>query len=110
MSVPEWLRAKEINARFRVGGENWQPVTIWLNEGGGKYVTPDDDEEGEFRYIAHGVHPQGGEVLVLHWYEHRGPLQGKTGIDTLWLRLQGEKIKVRGTFFLDQSPDYGEID
>ena len=109
MPVPEWLRAKEITARFRVGEEDWQPVMILLNENGGKYVTPDGSEEGTFKYLAHGDHPSGGEVLVLHWLEHQGPLEGETGIDTLWLQHQDSTIKVRGTFFLDRSDDYGEI-
>ena len=110
MSVPEWLRKKEITARFRVAQEQWQPVKILLHENGGKYVTPDGKEAGIFQYLAHGDHPSGGEVLVLHWLEHKGPLKGNTGIDTLWLQQQGEAIKVRGTFFLDHSDDYGEID
>ena len=105
MSVPEWLRKKEIMARFRVAQEDWQPVTILLSEKGGKYVTPDGNEEGTFQYLAHGAHPSGGEVLVLHWLEHKGPLEGNTGIDTLWLQQQGEAIKIRGTFFLDRSND-----
>ena len=109
MPVPEWLITKEIIARFRVGQENWQKVMILLNENGGKYVTPDGNEEGIFEYVAHGSHPSGGEVLVLHWREHKGPLEGQTGIDTLWLKPEGEAIKVRGTFFLDYSNDYGEI-
>ena len=109
MPVPEWLRTKEITARFRVSQEDWQPVKILLNENGGKYVTPNGDEEGTFEYVAHGDHPSGGEVLVLHWLEHKGPLEGNTGIDTLWLQPQGEAIKVCGTFFLDHSQDYGEI-
>ncbi|MDJ0568840.1 MAG: hypothetical protein QNJ53_07300 [Pleurocapsa sp. MO_192.B19] len=109
MPVPEWLRTKEITARFRVSQEDWQPVKILLNENGGKYVTPSGDEEGTFEYVAHGDHPSGGEVLVLHWLEHKGPLEGNTGIDTLWLQPQGETIKVCGTFFLDHSQDYGEI-
>ena len=109
MSVPKWLRTKEIAARFRVSQEDWQAVTILLNENGGSYTTPDGNEEGTFQYIAHGDHPSGGEVLVLHWLEHKGPLEGHTGIDTLWLQPQGEEIKVCGTFFLDRSNDYGEI-
>lgn len=109
MSVPEWLRAKEIAARFRVEQEDWQEVTILLHEKGGKYVTPDGNEAGTFQYVTHGVHPSGGEVLILHWMEHKGPLAGQTGIDTLWLQQQGEVIQVRGTFFLDRSFDYGEI-
>lgn len=109
MSVPEWFRAKEISARFRVDQDDWQPVTILLNENGGKYVTPDGQEEGTFQYIAHGEHPLGGEVIILHWREHKGPLEGNTGIDTLWLQQQDEVINVRGTFFLDRSYDYGEI-
>lgn len=109
MPVPEWLREKKINARFRVNQEDWQPVTILLNESGGKYTTPDGNEEGTFKYVTHGDHPLGGEVLVLHWLEYKGPLKGNTGIDTLWLKPQGEAIKVCGTFFIDYSDDYGEI-
>lgn len=108
MSVPEWLR-KDITARFRVGQEDWQPVTITLNKNGGKYVTPDGNESGTLQYVAHGKHPLGGEVLVLHWLEQQGPLEGNTGIDTLWLQPQEDAIKVSGTFFLDRSHDYGEI-
>lgn len=109
MSVPEWLRTKEITARFRVGREDWQPVSIFLDEHGGKYVTPDGNESGTLQYVAHGKHPSGGEVLVLHWLEEKGPLQGNTGIDTFWLQSQGDGIKVRGTFFLDRTHDYGEM-
>ena len=109
MSVPEWLRNKEITARFRVASEDWQAVTILLDENGGKYVTPDGSESGALQYLAHGEHPLGGEVLILHWLEEKGPLQGNTGIDTLWLQPQGESIKVSGTFFLDRSCEYGEI-
>ncbi|MDJ0590556.1 MAG: hypothetical protein QNJ72_11250 [Pleurocapsa sp. MO_226.B13] len=109
MSVPEWLRTKEITARFRVGQEDWQAVTILLNENGGRYVTPDGNESGTLQYLAHGDHPLGGEVLVLHWLEQQGPLQGNTGIDTLWLQPQDEDIRVCGTFFLDRGHDYGEI-
>lgn len=108
MLVPQWLR-KDITARFRVSQEDWQPVTITLNENGGKYATPDGKESGTLQYVAHGKHPLGGEVLVLHWLEQQGPLEGNTGIDTLWLQPQGDEIKVSGTFFLDRSPDYGEI-
>ncbi len=109
MPVSQWLRTKEINARFRISQEDWQPVTILLNENGGRYVTPDGNEEGTLQYLAHGNHPSGGEVLVLHWQEHKGPLKGNTGIDTLWLQPQGNTIKVCGTFFLDRSHEYGEI-
>lgn len=109
MSIPEWLREKEIIARFRVHKEDWQPVIILLQENGGKYLTPDGNEEGKLQYLAHGDHPSGGKVLVLHWLEHKGPLEGNTGIDTLWVQKQGEDIQVRGTFFLDHSYDYGEI-
>ena len=109
MPIPEWLRTKEITARFRVAQEDWQPVTILLNEEGGRYVTPDGDESGTLQYLTHGQHPLGGEVLVLHWLEEKGPLEGNTGIDTLWLQPQGDDIKVSGTFFLDRSRDYGEI-
>ena len=109
MSVPEWLRTKEINARFRIGLEAWQAVTILLNKNGGEYITPDGSESGILRYVAHGNHPSGGEVLVLHWLEKKGPLEGNTGIDTLWLQPQGDAIKVCGTFFLDRTHDYGEI-
>ena len=110
MSVPKWLRKKAITARFRVAQEKWQPVTILLEENGGKYATPDGKETGIFQYLAHGNHPAGGEVLVLHWLEQKGPLAGNSGIDTLWLQQQKEAITVRGTFFLDQGNDYGEID
>jgi hypothetical protein len=109
MPVPEWLRAKEITVRFRVARDDWQPVTILLDENGGKYVTPDGEEEGTFQYVAHGEHPLGGDVIILHWLEHKGPLKDHTGIDTLWLQQQNGAIKVRGTFFLDRSYDYGEI-
>lgn len=109
MSVPEWLRSKDITARFRVAQEDWQKVTILLNENGGTYTTPDGNEEGTLQCVANGSHPLGGEVLVLYWLEHKGPLAGQTGIDTLWLQAQSEGIKVCGTFFLDHSHDYGEI-
>ena len=113
MSVPEWLRTQEITARFRVGQDDWQAVTISLDENDGKYTTPDGNEFGTLQYIAHGQHPLGGDVLVLHWLEQKGPLEGNTGIDTLWLQPQDNKIKVSGTFFLDRTNDramdYGEI-
>ena len=109
MPVPEWLQQKEITARFRVAREDWQPITIFLNEDGGRYVTPDGSESGTLQYLTHALHPLGGEVLVLHWLEQKGPLEGNTGIDTLWLQHQGNAIKVSGTFFLDRSEDYGEI-
>jgi hypothetical protein len=109
MPIPEWLRAKEIAARFRVDRDDWQPVTILLDENGGKYVTPDGQEEGTLQYIAHGKHPLGGDVAILHWREYKGPLKDRTGIDTLWFQQQDEAIKVRGTFFLDRTDDYGEI-
>lgn len=109
MQIPEWLKTKEITARFRVSQEDWQPVTILLDEEGGRYATPDGNESGILQYIAHGKHPLGGEVLVLHWLEEKGPLEGNTGIDTLWLRPLNNTIKVSGTFFLDHSHDYGEI-
>ena len=109
MPVPKWLQQKEITARFRVAKEDWQPITILLNESGGKYVTPDGSESGTLQYLTHGQHPLGGEVLVLHWLEQKGPLEGNTGIDTLWLQHQDNAIKVSGTFFLDRSEDYGEI-
>ena len=113
MTVPQWLRSKEITARFRVGREAWQPVTISLNENEGMYITPDGSESGTLQYVAHGKHPLGGEVLVLHWLEQKGPLEGNTGIDTLWLQPQDDKVKVCGTFFLDRTHngaiDYGEI-
>ena len=32
MPVPEWLREKEINARFRVNQEDWQPVMVMRKE------------------------------------------------------------------------------
>lgn len=109
MPVPKWLQQKEITARFRVAREDWQPITIFLNEDGGRYVTPDGGESGTLQYLTHAQHPLGGEVLVLHWLEQKGPLEGNTGIDTLWLQHQGNAIKVSGTFFLDRSEDYGEI-
>lgn len=109
MPVPKWLQTKEITARFRVAQEDWQAITIVLNEDGGRYITPDGNESGMLQYLTHGKHPLGGEVLVLHWLEQRGPLEGNTGIDTLWLQPQGSDIKVSGTFFLDHSHDYGEI-
>ena len=118
MPVPKWLQTKEITARFRVAREDWQAVTISFNEDGGRYVTPDGNESGTLQYLTHGKHPLGGEVLVLHWLEQEGPLEGNTGIDTLWLQPQGDAIKVSGTFFLDLpkegdevncSHDYGEI-
>lgn len=109
MSVPKWLQTQEIMARFRTGREAWQAVTISLNENDGRYITPDGNELGTLHYIAHGKHPLGGEVLVLHWLEQKGPLEGNTGIDTLWLQPQDNGIKVCGTFFLDRTHD-GEID
>jgi hypothetical protein len=109
MKIPEWLRAKEIAARFRTSQDEWQPVTILLNEQGGKYITPTGDEEGTFNFIAGGNHPNGGEVLVLHWLENKGPFVGHTGIDTLWFQQKGHQIKLRGTFFVDRGSDYGEI-
>ncbi|MBE9045503.1 hypothetical protein IQ255_14015 [Pleurocapsales cyanobacterium LEGE 10410] len=109
MSIPKWLRTKEINAQFRIGQDDWQPVAISLNEHDGRYTTPDGSESGTLQYVAHGNHPSGGEVIVLHWLEQQGPLAGNTGIDTLWLQPQGDTIKVCGTFFLDRSNDYGEI-
>ena len=109
MQIPKWLTTKEIAARFRVSQEDWQPVKILLNEDGGKYTTPDGNESGTLQYVARGEHPLGGEVLVLHWLEEKGPLEGNTGIDTLWLQPQDNFIKVSGTFFLDSSHEYGEI-
>ena len=113
MSVPEWLRTQEITARFRAGQDDWQTVTISLNENDGRYITPDGNESGTLQYVAHGKHPLGGDVLVLHWLEQKGPLEGHTGIDTLWLQSQDKGIKVCGTFFLDRTHDgeieYGEI-
>ncbi len=109
MAVREWVQTKEITARFRVAQEDWQAVTILLNEDGGRYITPDGNESGTLQYLTHGKHPLGGEVLVLHWLEQKGPLEGNTGIDTLWLQPQGDAIKVSGTFFLDRGHDYGEI-
>ena len=109
MPVPTWLQTKEITARFRVAQDDWQPVKILLDENGGRYVTPDGNESGTLQYLTHGKHPLGGEVLVLHWLEQKGPLEGSTGVDTLWLQPQGDAVKVSGTFFLDCSHDYGEI-
>lgn len=109
MKIPEWLRAKEIAAKFRISQDEWQPVTILLNEQGGKYITPTGEEEGTFNLIACGNHPHGGEVLILHWLENKGPLEGYSGIDTLWFQQEDQHIGVRGTFFLDRSNDYGEI-
>lgn len=109
MSIPQWLRDQEISASFRVNQDDWQPVTILLTENSGKYFTPDGEEEGSFQYIAHGEHPLGGDVMILHWLEDKGPLEGNTGIDTLWFQQENGAIKVRGTFFLDRSHDYGEI-
>lgn len=109
MKVPEWLRTTEIAARFRISQDEWKPVTIFLNEQGGKYMTPTGDEEGTFNIIAGGIHPNGGDVLVLHWLENKGPFVGHTGIDTLWFQQKDQQIEVRGTFFVDCGSDYGEI-
>lgn len=109
MKVPQWLRATEITAKFRISQDEWQPVTILLDEEGGKYATPTGEEEGIFNIIAGGIHPHGGEVLVLHWLENKGPLVGHTGIDTLWFQQKERQIEVRGTFFLDCGSEYGEI-
>ncbi|GAB4233067.1 MAG: hypothetical protein Kow0049_16340 [Stanieria sp.] len=49
--------------------------------------------------IACGNHPHGGEVLILHWLENKGPLEGYSGIDTLWFQQEDQHIGVRGTFF-----------
>lgn len=109
MTVPEWLRSKEIAAQFRTHQDEWQVVNIYLDEKGGEYTTPTGDESGRFQCLAQGNHPDGGNVLILHWLEHKGPFAGKTGIDTLWFQQQGQTIKVRGTFFSDRGNDYGEI-
>lgn len=109
MMVPEWLRGKKINAQFRTHQDDWQPVAILLDETGGEYVTPGGEEQGIFKCLAQGNHPEGGTVLVLHWLEKKGPFAGNTGIDTLWFQQQAGVIKVRGTFFADSSHDYGEI-
>lgn len=109
MAVPAWLRGRKISVRFRAGQEAWQPVFISLDENGGHYIAPSGKEEGTFRYIAHGFHPEGGEVVILHWKENRGPFSGQTGVDTLWFQRRGQDIDVRGTFFLDDGTDYGEI-
>ncbi len=109
MKVPEWLKSTEIAAKFRIDRDRWQPVTILLNEQRGTYKTPTGDEEGTFSIIADGNHPHGGEVLVLHWLEKKGPFVGNTGIDTLWFQQKERQIEVRGTFFVDCGNEYGEI-
>ena len=96
-------------AQFRVGQEEWQAVTLWLDEMGGRYVTSNEAEEGRFAYIGHGAHPLGGDVVLLHWQELRGPLAGQTGIDTLWFRDRDWGVEARGTFFVDGDPLYGEL-
>ena len=109
MKVPEWLKSTEIAAKFRIDRDEWQPVNIVLDERGGKYATPTGDESGTLNIIAGGSHPRGGEVLVLHWLENKGPFEGHTGIDTLWFQKKNEYIEVRGTFFKDCGSEYGEI-
>ena len=76
---------------------------------GGSYSTPNGNEAGILRCLTHGTHPDGGEVVFLHWKEKHGPLKGHTGVDTLWFQQRGQNIKVHGTFFLDDGSDYGEI-
>ncbi|MDB9527287.1 hypothetical protein PN498_14905 [Oscillatoria sp. CS-180] len=109
MPIPDWLKSQKVEAQFRVGEEEWQLINITLEDDQGQYAAPDDSEKGILHYIAHGQHPHGGEVFLIHWQESHGPLAGHTGIDTLWFQKREEGIAVRGTFFLDQSTDYGEI-
>ncbi len=109
MAVPEWLRSKMISVQFRAGQEAWQPALILLDECGGSYTTLSGDEGGSLDYIAHGTHPRGGEVMILHWHENYGPLKGHTGVETLWFQPQDQGLNVRGTFFIDEATDYGEI-
>ena len=92
-----------------MGQQEWQPVVIVLDKSGGSYSTPTGNEEGIFNYITHGAHPEGGDVVILYWQEKHGPLKGHTGIDTLWFQQRDRNIEVRGTFFLDDGSDYGEI-
>lgn len=109
MAVPDWLKSKKVEARFRVGEEEWQPIDIFLEDDQGRYASPDQSEEGNLRYIAQGQHPQGGEIFLIYWQESHGPLAGHTGIDTLWFQQKEGTIMTRGTFFLDRSAEYGEI-
>jgi hypothetical protein len=73
------------------------------------YRTASNDEYGGLRCLAHGLHPQGGIVAVFHWHEEHGPLARRSGIDTFWFRHEGGAVHMRGTFFVDVGPEYGEM-